>query len=107
MRNNISRYAEACAITEQGTQPKWERQNGAKSAPLISATRQGNLRAARTEQRKNRFRYYGEFYHLNYYKEVKEKGRTYYEVYSLQRTEEVPEDYKEISFVCLRSRRGV
>ena len=60
------------------------------------------LRAARTEQRKNRFRY-GEFYHLNYYKEVKEKGRTYYEVYSLQRTEEVPEDYKEISFVCLRA----
>ena len=59
------------------------------------------LRAARTEQRKNRFRY-GELYHLNYYKEVKEKGRTYYEVYSLQRTEEVPEDYKEISFVCLR-----
>ena len=60
------------------------------------------LRAARTEQRKNRFRY-GELYHLNYYKEVKEKGRTYYEVYSLQRTEEVPEDYKEISFVCLRA----
>ena len=28
---------------------------------------------------------------------------TYYEVYSLQRTEEVPEDYKEISFVCLRA----
>ena len=27
----------------------------------------------------------------------------YYEVYSLQRTEEVPEDYKEISFVCLRA----
>src|SRR5699024_272033 len=38
-----------------------------------------------------------------YYKEVKEKARTYYEVYSLQRTEEVPEDYKEISFVCLRA----
>ena len=43
------------------------------------------LRAARTEQRKNRFRY-GELYYLNYYKEVKEKGRTYYEVYNLQRT---------------------
>ena len=26
----------------------------------------------------------------------------YYEVYSLPRTEEVPERYKEISFVCLR-----
>jgi len=33
---------------------------------------------------------------------VKEKDRTYYEVYSLPRTEEIPEDYKEISFVCLR-----
>ena len=31
-----------------------------------------------------------------------EKDRTYYEVYSLPRTEEVPEGYKEISFVCLR-----
>ena len=69
---------------------------------LLYLLRQNILRAARTEQRKNRFRY-GEFYHLNYYKEVKEKGRTYYEVYSLQRTEEVPEDYKEISFVCLRA----
>ena len=26
----------------------------------------------------------------------------YYELYSLQRSEEVPEDYKEIDFVCLR-----
>ena len=50
---------------------------------------------------KNRFKY-GELYHLNYYKEVKEKDRTYYEVYSLPRTEEVPDGYKEISFVCLR-----
>ncbi len=29
-------------------------------------------------------------------------GRFYYELYSLQRSEEVPEDYKEIDFVCLR-----
>ena len=34
--------------------------------------------------------------------EVKEKDRTYYEVYSLSRSEEVPEGYKELSFVCLR-----
>ena len=34
--------------------------------------------------------------------EVKEKDRTYYEVYSLPRPEEVPEGYKELSFVCLR-----
>ena len=88
---------------EQGTQPKWERQSGAKSAPLISATRwRQSCRRQEQNNAKNRFRY-GELYHLNYYKEVKEKGRTYYEVYSLQRTEEVPEDYKEISFVCLRA----
>ena len=59
------------------------------------------LRTAKAEQHKNRFRY-GELYSLNYYSEVKEKDRTYYEVYSLPRTEEVPEGYKEISFVCLR-----
>ena len=33
---------------------------------------------------------------------VKEKNRTHYEVYSLPRTEETPEDYNLISFVCLR-----
>ena len=59
------------------------------------------LRAAKTEQHKNRFQY-RELYNLNYYVEVKEKDRTYYEVYSLPRTEETPEGYKEISFVCLR-----
>ena len=59
------------------------------------------LRTAKAEQHKNRFKY-SELYSLNYYCEVKEKDRTYYEVYSLLRTEEVPEGYKEISFVCLR-----
>ena len=32
---------------------------------------------------------YGPLYSQNYYRIVKEKNRTYYEVYSLQRTEEV------------------
>ena len=41
-------------------------------------------------------------FHLNYYKVVKEKDRSYYEVYSLPRTEQVPEGYKELSFVCIR-----
>ncbi len=59
------------------------------------------LKAARAEQHKNRFKY-GELYSLNYYKQVQEKGRSYYELYSLQRSEEVPEDYREIDFVCLR-----
>lgn len=59
------------------------------------------LRTVKTEQHKSRFQY-GELYHLNYYAEVKEKDRTYYEVYSLPRSEETPEGYREISFVCLR-----
>ena len=45
---------------------------------------------------------YGELYHRNYYKEVHVKNRVYYEYYHLDGTQEVPADYKEISFVCLR-----
>ena len=45
---------------------------------------------------------YGELYHGNFYREVKNKNRVYYEYYHLDRTQKVPEDYKEISFVCLR-----
>ena len=59
------------------------------------------LRTAKLEQHKNRFKY-GELFCLNYYIEVKEKDRTYYEVYTLPRNDKVPEGYKEISFVCLR-----
>lgn len=60
------------------------------------------LKQAKAEQHKHRFQY-GTLYSLNYYKTVTEKDRTYYEIYSLPRTEEVPEDYKEISFVCVRA----
>jgi site-specific recombinase XerD len=60
------------------------------------------LKAAKVEQNKNRLRY-GELYRLNYYVEVKEKDRTYYEVYTLPRTERTPDGYKEISFICLRT----
>ncbi|WP_270406728.1 tyrosine-type recombinase/integrase, partial [Catenibacterium mitsuokai] len=59
------------------------------------------LKAARKEQLKNRMQY-GELYHRNYYKEVHVKNRVYYEYYHLDGTQEVPTDYKEISFVCLR-----
>jgi len=59
------------------------------------------LRNARKEQLKNRMQY-GELYHKNYYREVKDKNRVYYEFYHLDGTENVPEDYKKISFVCLR-----
>ncbi len=43
------------------------------------------FRNARKEQLKNRMQY-GELYHTNYYKEVKEKNRVYYEYYCLDRT---------------------
>ena len=59
------------------------------------------LRKAKTEQNKNSLKN-GPLYSLNYYKEVREKNRVYYEVYSLPRTEEVPEGYKELSMVCVR-----
>ena len=45
---------------------------------------------------------YGKLYHRNFYKEVTEKNRVHYEYYNLGTTENVPEDYTEISFVCLR-----
>ena len=90
------------------------RYNGARHKTEIGATKRKKVRtvdfcdtlaailkAAKTEQHKNRLQY-GGLYHLNYYTEVKEKDRTYYEVYSLPRTDEIPEGYKEISFVCLR-----
>lgn len=90
------------------------RYNGARHKTEIGATKRKKIRTvdfcdtlaailktAKAEQHKNRFRY-GELYSLNYYLEVKEKDRTYYEVYSLPRAEEVPEGYKELSFVCLR-----
>ena len=58
------------------------------------------LRKAKTEQSKNSLKY-GPLYSRNYYKEVREKNRVYYEVYRLPRTEEVPEGYKELSMVCV------
>lgn len=62
----------------------------------------GILKAAKKEQHKQRFQY-GQLYHRNYYKEVREKNRVHYEYYNLDGTKEVPMDYTEISFVCLRT----
>ena len=116
------RIGEVCGLTWQDinlegqylTVRRSMRYNGARHKTEIGATKRKKirtvdfcdtlaeiLRTAKAEQHKNRFRY-GELYSLNYYSEVKEKDRTYYEVYSLPRTEEVPDGYKEISFVCLR-----
>ncbi len=116
------RIGEVCALTWQDinldkqylTVRRSMRYNGARHKTEIGATKRKKVRtvdfcdtlaailkAAKTEQHKNRFQY-GGLYHLNYYTEVKEKDRTYYEVYSLPRTDEIPTGYKEISFVCLR-----
>ena len=116
------RIGEVCGLTWQDvnldkqylTVRRSMRYNGARYKTEIGATKRKKVRtvdfcntlaailkAAKTEQHKNRLQY-GGLYHLNYYTEVKEKDRTYYEVYSLPRTDEIPEGYKEISFVCLR-----
>ena len=122
MANTGMRVGEVCGLTWQDvnldkqylTVRRSMRYNGARHKTEIGATKRKKVRtvdfcdtlaailkAAKTEQHKNRLQY-GGLYHLNYYTEVKEKDRTYYEVYSLPRTDEIPEGYKEISFVCLR-----
>lgn len=59
------------------------------------------LKKAGKQQHRERFQC-GEMYFRNYYQRTEEKGRIHYDLYSLQSTEEIPEDYEEISFVCLR-----
>ncbi|MEE1005956.1 MAG: tyrosine-type recombinase/integrase [Acutalibacteraceae bacterium] len=116
------RIGEVCGLTWQDvnlekqylTVRRSMRYNGARHKTEIGATKRRKvrtvdfcdalakiLRTAKLEQHKNRLRY-GELYCLNYYKEVKEKDRTYYEVYTLPRNEKAPEGYNGISFVCLR-----
>ena len=116
------RIGEVCGLTWQDinlddqylTVRRSMRYNGTRHKTEIGTTKRSKvrtvdfcdtlaeiLRVAKVEQHKNRFQY-GELYHLNYYTVVKEKDRSYYEVYSLPRTAEVPEGYKELSFVCVR-----
>ncbi len=59
------------------------------------------LKKARKQQLKNRMQY-GGLYHRNFYRETTEKNRVHYEYYNLPMTDDAPEDYTEISFVCLR-----
>lgn len=40
---------------------------------------------------------YGELYQRNYYKEVREKNRVYYDFYHLDGTADIPLDYKNFS----------
>jgi integrase len=50
---------------------------------------------------KNRMQY-GEPFHRTIYKEAAKKNPEYYKHYHLAITEDMPEDYMEISFICLR-----
>ena len=116
------RIGEVCGLTWQDinleeqylTIKRSIRYDGAKHKNIIGPTKRkkvrivdfgdtlaGILKEARKEQLKNRMQY-GELYHRNYYKEVQDKNRVYYEYYHLDGTQAVPEEYKEISFVCLR-----
>ena len=116
------RIGEVCGLTWQDinleeqylTIKRSIRYDGARHKNIIGPTKRkkvrivdfgdtlaGILKEARKEQLKNRMQY-GELYHRNYYKEVQDKNRVYYEYYHLDGTQDVPEEYKEISFVCLR-----
>ena len=115
------RIGEVCGLTWQDinleeqylTIKRSIRYDGARHKNIIGPTKRkkvrivdfgdtlaGILKEARKEQLKNRMQY-GELYHRNYYKEVQDKNRVYYEYYHLDGTQDVPEEYKEISFVCL------
>ena len=116
------RIGEVCGLTWQDinleeqclTIKRSIRYDGARHKNIIGPTKRkkvrivdfgdtlsGILKEARKEQLKNRMQY-GELYHRNYYKEVQDKNRVYYEYYHLDGTQDVPEEYKQISFVCLR-----
>ena len=116
------RIGEVCGLTWQDinleeqylTVKRSVRYDGAKHKTIIGPTKRKKVRTvdfgdtltailkkARKEQLKNQMQY-GELYHRNYYKEVQDKNRVYYEYYSLENTQDIPADYNEISFVCLR-----
>ena len=59
------------------------------------------LSDAKHERKKNE-KEYGDLYHRCYYKEVREKNRIYYEYYPVCKSDDVPDDYHEIDFVCRR-----
>ena len=116
------RIGEVCGLTWQDinleeqylTVKRSVRYDGAKHKTVIGPTKRKKVRTvdfgdtltailkkARKEQLKNQMQY-GELHHCNYYKEVQDKNRVYYEHYSLEDTQDIPADYNEISFVCLR-----
>ncbi|MCH5186503.1 MAG: site-specific integrase [Oscillospiraceae bacterium] len=117
------RIGEVCGLTWQDinldeqylTVRRSIRYNGVRHKTEIGTTKRSKIRTvdfcdtlaeilkdAKKEQQKNLLKY-SELYTCNYYKIVREKDRTYYEVYTLPQSDEQPEDYKEISFVCTQT----
>lgn len=116
------RIGEVCSLTWQDINLKEQyltvrrsiRYNSTRHKTEISSTKRRKIRTvdfcdtlakilsdARKQQMLNRLAC-GELYRKNYYLPVKEKNRTYYEVYTLPITEQAPEEYQEVSFACLR-----
>ena len=99
------RIGEVCGLTWQDIDLKEQcltirrsmRYDSVRKKTQIGPTKRKKIR----EQMLNSIKY-GPLYSQNYYRIVKEKNRTYYEVYSLPRTETPPEGYTQVSFVCLR-----
>ena len=117
------RIGEVCGLTWQDinleeqylTVKRSVRYDGAKHKTVIGPTKRKKVRTvdfgdtltailkrARKEQLKNQMQY-GELYHRNYYKEVQDKNRVYYEYYSMKNTQDIPADYNEISFPLSRT----
>ena len=117
------RIGEVCGLTWQDinleeqylTVKRSVRYDGAKHKTIIGPTKRKKVRTvdfgytltailkkARKEQLRNQMQY-GELYHRNYYKEVQDKNRVYYEYYSMKNTQDIPADYNEISFPLSRT----
>ena len=116
------RIGEVCALTWQGIDLKEQyltvrrsvSYNNTRHKTEIGPTKRKKIRTvdfcdtladilkkAKTEQQHDR-KQYGELYRKNYYIEVIEKSRSYFELYSLGQPDVVPEGYKELSHVCTK-----
>lgn len=116
------RIGEACGLTWQDIDLKEQcltvrrsmRYNSSRKKMEIGPTKRKKIRTvdfcntlaailkeAKKEQMRNSLKY-GPLYRQNYYRLVKEKNRAHYEVYTLARTDAVPDDYSLVSLVCLR-----
>lgn len=117
------RIGEVCALTWQDIDLKEQtitvrhsmRYNESRHQTEIGSTKRNKIRTvdfcrtlagiltqAREWQLNNHCRR-GRLYCRNYYKRVEEKGRSYYELYSLPAFQDVPSELKPIDFVCLRA----